>query len=131
LKLIILFLIFVCPNAKAQMGNTGLTHGHNATIHGPDATPAPIKNKVFGQCTIIAGNGNMLGGPCTNLVLSLQPGKNKEIQNTRTTATGYFEFNAPLSESYKIGVSSKLYEVVSPSENVQSGESIDLKLRQK
>jgi hypothetical protein len=129
------FIIFISlvagHQALALGGDTGLVHGRNAIIHAPDPAATAVKNKIFGQCMVVAGNGNMLGGPCSSLVLTLDAGKGNAILNARTTPSGSFEFNAPTAESYKLGVASRLYEVLSPTEAVFNGEKVDLQLRQK
>jgi hypothetical protein len=117
--------LFLFSSVKTYADRHG--GGHVA----PDASPTKKQNKILGQCTVIAGNGNMIGGPCANLVLTLSGGSDSEVLYTRTSTDGAFEFSVSGDGKYKVGVNSRFYEVVSPVENIQGGQNIILKLRQK
>lgn len=108
------------------VGRHGLKH-----ISADSKSEATTKNKISGQCTVIAGGGNLMAGPCANVPLKLDDEAGKNTFYARTSGTGGFEFEVPLDGKYKLGVTSRLYEVVAPRGLVTGSKKIDLQLQQK
>jgi len=122
IRFIFLGIIFFAGGLHAQTFGTNHQDGHfNRAETGPTATP---KERIEGQCVIIPGGGNMMAQPCGNLLLTFIPEKKGETLYTRTTNDGSFEVNVPAGKKYKIGSSSKFYEVVSPLDELQRGEKV-------
>ncbi len=92
---------------------------------------AAADNKVFGQCIVLAGNGNLDEIPCPNLTLKLEPAVGKDILYTRTNENGLFEFTTKGEGKFTLGVMSRLYEVVAPTAAMSGTRKINLQLRQK
>jgi hypothetical protein len=88
-------------------------------------------NTVRGTCSILESQFNPIPGPCVNTLLVVSDVKGEELARTRTSAKGEFEFTAERATSYRIGSGSQAYEVVSPSDPVQGGSRVVVKLRQK
>jgi hypothetical protein len=83
---------------------------------------------------VLAGGGNLMEGPCANVPLVLQNSKaGSEIARARTESNGEFAFEAPAESglSLKIDAGSRFYEVAEPTQPVQVGQTIELKLRVK
>jgi hypothetical protein len=77
------------------------------------------------------GPGNPIGGPCVNTVLSLSDVNGNEVSRERTTPSGDFEFKADPGGKFHLGSGSRFYDVVSPTDLVRSGQTVELKLLQK
>jgi hypothetical protein len=88
------------------------------------------KNKISGH-TLIAGDGNLTAIPCINVMLKLEGNTKDEVYFTRTSSAGKFAFYVSHDGKYKIGVNSKLYEVVSPVDELTDTKNINLQLRQR
>ena len=123
---LILILIFFSAISNGEFGNQ-MTGGHFSRPEtGPTATPL---EKIEGHCQIVPGNGNMMSQPCGNMMLTLK-GKGGDTLYTRTNNDGTFEFNVPSNRKYKIGVNSSFYEVLSPLDDLEQGEKVEMEVRQ-
>lgn len=91
----------------------------------------PGPGKVVGRCTMLASTGGLGDTPCVELILILKDGKGAEVVRTRTDRSGNFAFEATDNTPYTIDVSSKLVQVVAPTEAVMTEKMIELKIRQK
>ena len=94
--------------------------------------PTSGELKITGTCEVLVSEGSLIdGGPCQSLPLNLESISNKEIVNTRTSIQGDFEFHVMKLDKYKLGVTSRFYEVVSPTKPISAGSTIHVKLKQK
>lgn len=132
MKHLILLIAFIISN-QAYSEGAGTIYdvvGALGSSQPRSSSTEKIKNKLTGSCTLIIGNAEFTTSPCINTLLKLE-GKNKdEVYFSRTSSTGAFEFLIPKEGRYKIGVKSKLYEVVSPLEELNNIKNINLQLRQ-
>lgn len=93
--------------------------------------PKPGPGKLVGHCTLLAGGGNLIEGPCDSALLILDDDKGQELVRTRTDKNGEFLFEAPTDGKFRIASGSRFIEVVSPMDLLHSGIHVDLKLKQK
>jgi hypothetical protein len=87
--------------------------------------------KLVGHCTVLAGGGSLLEGPCVDVLLTLKDGKGTEVLKARTNKNGYFTFAADDNGQYRLATGSQSYEVVTPTDTLHGGQKVDLKLRLK
>ena len=117
--------------AEAVDDGTGVNPGQHGTDKNKEAEEAKAKTKIIGQCFVLAGHGNLSTSPCNNLTLRLDSGDGKDLLNTRTNATGQFEFTVPPDGKYHISVASRFYEVKAPQDTIPAGARFNLVLQQK
>jgi hypothetical protein len=84
--------------------------------------------RIRGRCILVPGPGNPIGGPCVNTVLSLSDTNGNEVSRERTSASGDFEFKAEPGMKFRLGSGSRFYDVVSPTDLVKTGQTVELKL---
>jgi hypothetical protein len=112
----------------STMGHTGRRGGGKRL--NPDKG-SKSTSSVRGTCGTAASTTNPLAGPCVNIELILNDEKGAEIERTRTSQSGRFEFAAKKGTNYRIVSGSKFFEVISPKDLIHGGNSVDLQLRQK
>jgi hypothetical protein len=125
----IALLLFLSAPLSAQPFGMGHQDGHFSRPEtGPTATPL---EKIVGHCRILPGGGNLITSPCVSLSLTLNSTDGASELNTRTASDGSFEFNVPKGKTFKIGVLSRFYDVVTPTQDLIRGQTVDLQLKQK
>ena len=129
-----IFLAAAASYSQVNDGSgTGMKMGRGR--HGnsnKQSAPAKLSHgKLVGHCTMLVGGGNLIDGPCLNILLILKDANDNELARTRTDGKGEFDFEAAQGGQYKIASGTRLIEVVSPTELLNSGVRVDLKLRQK
>ena len=87
------------------------------------------KAKLSGQCILVAGSGNLQETPCANLTLKIEEASGKEALFTRTSQNGIFAIEVPADAKFKISVVSRLYQVISPTEEVTPRRRINLQIK--
>jgi hypothetical protein len=117
--------------ANEEIGPAVSTSLHALATGVKSSSGDELKNKISGSCTLIAGNGNLTAIPCINVMLKLEGNTKDEIYFTRTSSAGKFAFHVRHDDKYKIGVNSKLYEVVFPLDELTDTKNINLQLKQR
>jgi hypothetical protein len=120
-----LFLIF------ATYASDGQDNGGNYITVPKPGRGTRGSGKLVGHCTVLAGGGSLLEGPCVDVLLTLKDGKGTEVLKARTNKNGYFTFAADDNGQYRLATGSQSYEVVTPTDTLHGGQKVDLKLRLK
>ena len=133
-SIVLIILSLAAPaksHAEGGMGN-GM-RGARPLRMTQEKTAQSLKSgpgKLIGHCTLLAGGGNMIEGPCDNILVILNDANGTEVARARLEKNGDFSFEASDSGQYRLAAGSHLYEVVAPTGVLHGGQRVDLKLRQ-
>lgn len=114
------------PPPTGRGRSSGRHHNPNGSNKNSSAA-----GKLRGHCTLMQSQDNPIAGPCVNTMLVLNDADGTELDRTRTSENGDFEFPADPKDRFHITSGSRFYDVDSPTGLLRSGQKVDLVLRQK
>jgi hypothetical protein len=97
----------------------------------PSAFAQKIRPLIQGHCSIVEMPLDPVPGPCANLLLVLTDSNGKEVERTRTSAEGEFDFGLHRGQGFHIASGSRFFEVAEPQGAISGGPRIALRVRQK
>ena len=115
-------------SGPSTMGRTG-RRGGGKQLNPDPGTHSP--GTIIGNSGTKASTSNPIPGACVNLLLVLNDETGAEVEKTRTTVKGHFEFAGEAGKNYTIASGSKFYEVVAPQGLIHGGDRVNLQLQQK
>lgn len=98
--------------------------GKNLRLDAPTKNPGTIR----GTCSVAQSTSNPIEGPCADMLLVLTDAEGNEVEKTRTSTQGHFDFEAEPGKAYKIALGSKTYLITAPTELVHGGDEVSLEI---
>jgi len=139
MKPLFLVLVLLCavsalaedPTASAPLAPKATRHGGKVVGRVGHEKHLKVRNDISGRCIVMESPMNPISGPCVSVPLELKNAKGISMGISRTSAEGMFSFAVEDEGPYTLAPSSSFYVVVSPKTELEKGQRIDFRIRQK